>query len=207
MSVQSEASSAGCPPGALPDQPASAAPGRTAAWRAEPLVAWPRHTRVFSACLVIALAWLASEALWPLPSMPPLAGAGVRRAQSEAAPPEIVPVSAPSFERAFAARTLFVPEVPVESHDLSRQAVDEQLRHMRLTAILREEGQLVAWVEVPASAKSDAGSVRSPFGTAQGATQMLRVKKGDFLGDFRVEDVTSSGVDLKIAGFSARLTY
>jgi hypothetical protein len=190
-------------PSAASSQAGAGRPGDL--WRAEPFVIWPRYARIPALCLAVSLLWLVSELLWPLPAMPHLANVAITH------PGEMTKSSArnaldpASFEQSFASRKLFVPEVPVESHELSRKAIDEQLSHMKLTAIVDQGGELAAWVEVSGLAKSESGSGKpSPAGVA---SETRCVKKGDYLGDFKVTNITPSRVDLKIAGFDAHLSY
>lgn len=175
-------------------------------WRAEPFVIWPRYARMPALCLATSLLWLVCEILWPLPAMPHLANVAITRPGETTKSSDRNALDPASFEQSFAARKLFVPEVPVESHDLSRQAVDEQLSHMKLTAIVEQDGELVAWVQMSGSLKPDATS-RASTGSAAPSSETRCVKKGDFIGDFKVINIAPNRVDLKIAGFDAHLSY
>jgi hypothetical protein len=183
------------------------ATARKALWRTERFIVWPRYAKVLATCMMLSFVWFAIEVVWPLAPVPHLTGVQITTAGNAVKPADTgAPLDPASFEQSFAERKLFVPEVPVESHELSRKAVDEQVSKMKLTAIIDQGGELTAWVEVSGLAKSDSSSPRSsPAGVAPSETRC--VKKGDFLGDFKVVNITASRVDLKIAGFDAHLSY
>lgn len=194
----------------LPDaaERSAEAGGETSAkgvhWEAPQLVAWPRFTRLAVVVAAAALAWLMVELLWPGPAIDGPVTLTAARATAPADDDTVY--SEESFVRVFSARKLFVPEVAVESREMSRAVIEQMVSRMKLTAVIEQSGDLVAWVELQGAGGTSANPFRASSSNPQG-TRMLQVRRGDMIGDFKVDEVTSEGVDLSVAGFQVRLNY
>lgn len=175
-------------------------------WRSPRTAVSPRFLRAVALVAVWSLVWFATELVWPqrtlvLPEFPEL------EAGANAPPQPVRPGAVELSESLFAARKLFIPEVPVASQDTSRAVVDEMLSRLTLTAVVEENGEFVAWVRVGGASERGPGRFASASPSTTGGTRTERVRKGDHLLDFTVEDVTRDSVELKVADFTAILSF
>jgi len=175
-------------------------------WKRSPRERFSRPVRVLASLAVLALAWCVAEFFWHDPR--PRSFAMPTVPEKEGTSPARPVAEEPSFSPlVFSARKLFIPEVPVESRETSRAVVEEMLGRLRLTGILEQEGDLVAWIEVssptvPSGARGYRGS-----SSLAAPSRMERVAKGDHVLDFAVEEITKDSVKLKVAGFEATLSF
>jgi hypothetical protein len=174
--------------------------GKPAAfWRAERAVKWPSYIKVMALVASVALSCVVAQLALPLPRVPGLEGVALPPGQSEN-PIVVSSVSEEKIVEAFRRRKLFIPEVPVESRELSQVVINEMLSRMSITAVMRQDDYLVAYIDVKGGAR---GSDRG----ASGASRLVGVKVGDNIDDFKVENITTDGVDLSIQGFKAKLSF
>ena len=166
----------------------------------------PRYVKILGLVALAAFAWVAAEFLAPRAGIAaPSAG--------EAAPADGKPAAdknqqrdTSGFEVIFRARKLFIPEIAVESEDTSGLVVDELLKRLRLMGITKEGEDFSAWIQVSEVAPEASGKgYTRPPGTSGKST--LRVKRGDKVLDFKVDDVTADSVKLSVSGFTRTLGF
>ncbi len=187
-------------------------PGRVNLWQTSSTEHFSKPVRILGLFAVAAIAWCVAEMAWPVqdarvPDLLDVADA-VEHTSSD------TQRRAPSLStQVFAARRLFIPEVPVESSETSRAVVDEMLQRLRLSGVIEQDGEMIAYVLVDA-ASPGSGASRAPGRTA-GATstaspaagRRLRVTKGDRILDFEVEEITADSIRVKVANFEATITF
>lgn len=178
-----------------------------ALWARSVGTGFPRTVKVLAAVAAVSAAWCIVELARPEAHVPeldmPAVVAGTENPGAAQAAQE------PSFSPlVFSARKLFIPVVPVESQETSRAVVEEMLSRLRLTGVLEQNGQLVAWIEV-SGADRESGTRRpgaSPR-VAASSSRIERIVKGDHVLDFEVMEITQDSVMLKVAGFEATLAF
>ena len=177
-------------------------------WRSVRPPALPPFVTIIAVLVVAAFVWGVAEAVWPRSEAGALEIAGDTSepgaSQAGAADSSQVVFS----QSVFSARKLFIPEVPVESQETSRAVVEEMLARLRLTGVTEENGEFIAWVLISASSPDRGGSRRgSASASVDTSSRTERMKKGDHVLDFTVEDVKQDSVQLSVAGFEVALSF
>lgn len=169
----------------------------------------PGYLRMLSILAAAALAWLALEVFWPQAKaerVEVVAASGTDQAEPD--PTGQQPVI--SFVDTLFMRKLFIPEVAIESKDNSAQ-VTQLLARLKLIAVSEQNGQLIAWVRILGSAprgnQRGGRNVRMSPSQSSANQQTKKVKKGDKLIDFTVEEVKERSLILSLPDFSAELSF
>lgn len=168
---------------------------------------FPRTVKALAAVAAISAAWCVVELAWPENHVPEL-DMPAPAAGQENPDPGAEAGEEPSFSPlVFSARKLFIPEVPVESQETSRASIEEMLGRLRLTGVLEQDGQLVAWIEVSGAARESTVRRRAGTSGALASSRIERVVKGDHVLDFEVVEISPDSISLKVAGFEATLSF
>jgi hypothetical protein len=170
-----------------------------------PLV--PRYVKILGLVALAAFAWLAAEFLAPRAGIAAPSAAETAPADEKAAAAESQQRDSSGFEIIFRARKLFIPEIAVESEDTSGLVVDELIKRLKLMGITKEGEDFSAWVQVSEVVPETPGRGYSPRAPGASGKTTVRVKKGDKVLDFKVDDVTADSVKLSVAGFNRTLGF
>ncbi len=197
-------------PRAQEDSPtASDQQGSQPTWKVVRERVLPGYLRMLSILAAAALVWLALEVFWPQAKAERLKVV-VASVTDQADPDTASQQPVTSFVDTLFMRKLFIPEVAIESKDNSAQ-VNQLLARLKLISVSEQDGQLIAWVRILGSAPrgNQRGGRSSRTSQAQSSAnqQTKKVKKGDTLLDFTVEEVKEGSLILSLPDFSAELSF
>ena len=85
--------------------------------------------------------------------------------------------------------------------------MEEMLGRLRLTGIMEQDGQLVAYVDISGDAPERPSRYGRPSAATPTTSRVERVAKGDHVLDFEVVEITRESVKLQVAGFEATLSF